>query len=73
MTKNNFNFFFNFKNKIMLLLAFLAIAIVYYLIQKDKIRKAEKRDIFKEKQEKKLQQLLEKAREEDAKKAEENK
>lgn len=56
----------------MLLLTFLAIAIVYYLIQKDKIRKAEKREIFKEKQEKKLQQLLEKAREEDAK-AEENK
>lgn len=57
----------------MLLLTFLAIAIVYYLIQKDKIRKAEKREIFKEKQEKKRQQLLEKAREEDAKKAEENK
>lgn len=57
----------------MLLLAFLAIAIVYYLIQKDKIRKAEKREVFKEKQEKKLQQLLEKAREEDVKKAEENK
>ncbi|GEN73298.1 hypothetical protein [Chryseobacterium lathyri] len=50
----------------MLLLIFLAIAIVYYLIQKDKIRKTEKREIFKEKQEKKLQQLLEKAREEDA-------
>ncbi|MBL1221903.1 hypothetical protein JET18_13705 [Chryseobacterium sp. L7] len=57
----------------MLLLTFLAIVIVYYLIQKDKIRKAEKREIFKEKQEKKLQQLLEKAREEDAKKAEESK
>lgn len=57
----------------MLLLTFLAIAIIYYLIQKDKIRKAEKREFFKEKQEKKLQQLLEKAREEDAKKAEESK
>ncbi|MBB6371568.1 hypothetical protein [Chryseobacterium shigense] len=57
----------------MLLLSFLVIAIVYYLIQKDKIRKTEKREIFKEKQEEKLQQLLEKAREEDARKAEENK
>ncbi|WP_157859412.1 hypothetical protein [Chryseobacterium angstadtii] len=55
------------------MLTFLAIAIIYYLIQKDKIRKAEKREFFKEKQEKKLQQLLEKAREEDAKKAEESK
>ncbi|UWX59611.1 hypothetical protein N0B40_14470 [Chryseobacterium oranimense] len=57
----------------MLLLSFLAIAIIYYLIQKDKIRRAEKRELFKEKQEEKLQQLLEKAREEDAKKAEDNK
>jgi len=57
----------------MLLLSFLAIAIIYYLIQKDKIRRADKREAFKEKQEEKLQQLLEKAREEDAKKAEENK
>lgn len=56
----------------MLLLTFLAIAIAYYLIQKDKIRKAEKREAFKEKQEIKLQQLLEKAREEDTRKAEEN-
>ncbi|AZA47576.1 hypothetical protein EG346_04965 [Chryseobacterium carnipullorum] len=44
----------------MLLLAFLAIAIVYYLIQKDKIRKAEKRDIFKEKQEKNYNSFLKK-------------
>lgn len=44
----------------MLLLAFLAIAIVYYLIQKDKIRKAEKRDIFKEKQEKNCNSFLKK-------------
>ncbi|SIS35795.1 hypothetical protein SAMN05421639_103426 [Chryseobacterium shigense] len=57
----------------MLLLTFLAIAIIYYLIQNDKIRKAEKREIFKEKQEEKRQQLLEKAREEDAKKAKESK
>jgi hypothetical protein len=57
----------------MLLLSFLTIAIIYYLIQKDKIRRVEKREIFKEKQEEKLQQLLEKAREEDSKKAEENK
>ncbi|SHH00533.1 hypothetical protein SAMN05421866_1795 [Chryseobacterium oranimense] len=52
----------------MLLLSFLAITIIYYLIQKDKIRRAEKRELFKEKQEEKLQQLLKKAREEDAKK-----
>jgi len=57
----------------MLLLSFLAITIIYYLIQKDKIRRAEKRELFKEKQEEKLQQLLKKAREEDAKKAEDNK
>lgn len=44
----------------MLLLSFLAITIIYYLIQKDKIRKAEKRELFKEKQEEKLQQLLKK-------------
>ncbi|WP_343611649.1 hypothetical protein [Chryseobacterium oranimense] len=57
----------------MLLLSFLAITIIYYLIQKDKIRRAEKRELFKEKQEEKLQQLFKKAREEDAKKAEDNK
>lgn len=44
----------------MLLLAFLAIAIVYYLIQKNKIRKAEKRDVFKEKQEKNCNSFLKK-------------
>ena len=55
----------------MLLLSFLTIAIIYYLIQKDKINRNNKRMLFKTKQEEKLHNLLKRAREEDAKKAEE--
>lgn len=54
----------------MLLLMFIAIAVVYYFIQKDKIRRNEKREDFKIRQEEKLTQLLKNAREEDQRKQE---
>lgn len=57
----------------MILFVFISIAVIYYLIQSNKIKRVQKREYFKEKQEEKLKQLLEQAREEDAKKAEENK
>ncbi|MDR3024358.1 hypothetical protein [Chryseobacterium sp.] len=56
----------------MLLLVFISIAIIYYLIQKQKITRMEKREDFKAKQEEKIQDLLEKAREEDIKNKENN-
>ena len=56
----------------MLLLAFISIAVIYYLIQKQKITRIEKREDFKVKQEEKLQDLLRKAREEDIKIKESN-
>ncbi|MCU7614336.1 hypothetical protein N0B16_07790 [Chryseobacterium sp. GMJ5] len=48
-----------------IILIFIAVAIVYYIIQKDKIRRSEKREDFKIRQEEKLAQLLKNAREED--------
>lgn len=56
----------------MLLLVFTSIAIIYYLIQKQKIARTEKRENFKAQQEEKLQELLKKAREEDLKNKENN-
>ncbi|WP_167510711.1 hypothetical protein [Chryseobacterium sediminis] len=56
----------------MLLLVFISIAIIYYLIQKQKITRMEKREDFKAKQEEKIQDLLKKAREEDIKNKENN-
>ncbi|MDW9380973.1 hypothetical protein [Chryseobacterium sp. JV558] len=56
----------------MLLLVFISIAIIYYLIQKQKITRIEKREDFKAKQEEKIQDLLKKAREEDIKNKESN-
>ena len=56
----------------MILLVFISIAIIYYLIQKQKITRTEKREDFKAKQEEKLQDLLKKAREEDLKNKENN-
>ena len=52
----------------MILFIFIAIAVIYYLIQKDKIRRSEKREDFKIRQEEKLAQLLKNAREEDQRK-----
>ncbi|WP_332453288.1 hypothetical protein [Chryseobacterium aquaticum] len=49
----------------MLILIFVAITVIYYLIQRDKIRRSEKREDFKIRQEEKLAQLLKNAREED--------
>lgn len=56
----------------MLLLVFISIAIIYYLIQKQKITRIEKREDFKAKQEENLQDLLKKAREEDLRNKENN-
>ncbi|MDR6463999.1 hypothetical protein [Chryseobacterium sediminis] len=56
----------------MLLLVFISIAIIYYLIQKQKITRMEKREDFKARQEEKIQDLLKKAREEDIKNKESN-
>lgn len=55
-----------------IILIFIAVAIVYYIIQKDKIRRSEKREDFKIRQEEKLAQLLKNAREEDRRKQENN-
>lgn len=56
----------------MLLLIFISIAVIYYLIQKQKIAKTEKREDFKAKQKEKLQDLQKQAREEDLKIKENN-
>lgn len=56
----------------MLLLAFISIVIIYYLMQKQKVARAEKREDFKSKQEEKIQDFLKKAREEDFKNKENN-
>ena len=56
----------------MLLLVFISIVIIYYLMQKQKVARAEKREDFKSKQEEKIQDLLQKAREEDFKNKENN-
>ncbi|MCD1119058.1 hypothetical protein [Chryseobacterium turcicum] len=49
----------------------IMITVIYYLIQRDRIIKNEKREILKFKQEEKLAELLKKAKEEDLKKKEE--
>lgn len=56
----------------MLILIFVAITVIYYLIQRDKIRRSEKREDFKIRQEEKLAQLLKNAREEDQRKHDNN-
>ncbi|WP_129535266.1 hypothetical protein [Chryseobacterium sp. 3008163] len=56
----------------MLILIFIAITVIYYLIQRDKIRRSEKREDFKIRQEEKLAQLLKNAREEDQRKYDNN-
>ncbi|WP_347219818.1 hypothetical protein [Chryseobacterium sp.] len=56
----------------MLLLVFISIAIIYYLIQKQKITRIEKREESKAKQEEKFQNILKKAREEDIRNKESN-
>lgn len=56
----------------MLILIFIAITVIYYLIQRDKIRRSEKREDFKIRQEEKLAQLLKNAREEDQRKHDNN-
>ncbi|MBW7675528.1 hypothetical protein [Chryseobacterium chendengshani] len=55
-----------------LILIFVAITVIYYLIQRDKIRRSEKREDFKIRQEEKLAQLLKNAREEDQRKHDNN-
>lgn len=56
----------------MLIVIFVAITVIYYLIQRDKIRRSEKREDFKIRQEEKLAQLLKNAREEDQRKHDNN-
>lgn len=56
----------------MLLLVFISIVVIYYIIQKQKITRTEKREDFKVKQEEKLQDLLKQTREEDLKNKENN-
>jgi hypothetical protein len=56
----------------MLILIFVAITVIYYLIQRDKIRRSEKKEGFKIRQEEKLAQLLKNAREEDKRKHDNN-
>lgn len=56
----------------MLILIFVAITVIYYLIQRDKIRRSEKREDFKIRQEEKLAQLLKNAKEEDQRKHDNN-
>ena len=56
----------------MLILIFIAITVIYYLIQRDKIRRSEKREDFKIRQEEKLAQLLKNAREEDQRRQQNN-
>lgn len=54
-----------------LVIIMIAITVIYYLIQRDRIIRNEKREILKSKQKEKLAELLRKAKEEDAKKKEE--
>ncbi|WP_265428891.1 hypothetical protein [Chryseobacterium sp. YIM B08800] len=54
-----------------LLIIMITITVIYYLIQRDRIIRNEKREILKFKQEEKLAELLKKAKEEDLKKKEE--
>lgn len=54
-----------------LVIIMITITVIYYLIQRDRIIKNEKREILKFKQEEKLAELLKKAKEEDLKKKEE--
>lgn len=56
----------------MLILIFVAITVIYYLIQRDKIKRSEKREDFKIRQEEKLAQLLKNAKEEDQRKHDNN-
>lgn len=50
----------------------ISITVIYYLIQRDKIIRNEKREILKSKQEEKLAELLKRAKEKDAKKEQNN-
>ncbi|MDN3695302.1 hypothetical protein QWZ06_25235 [Chryseobacterium tructae] len=56
----------------MVLLILISIAVIYYLIQKQKITRIEKREEFKSKQEEKLKDMLKKAKEEDLNNKENN-
>nr|WP_314493831.1 hypothetical protein [uncultured Chryseobacterium sp.] len=56
----------------MLLLIFAVITVIYYFIQRDKIRRSEKREDFRIRQEDKLAELLENARKEDRKQYDNN-
>ena len=49
----------------------IAITVIYYLIQRDRIIRNEKREILKSKQEEQLAELIRKAKDEDDKKKEE--
>ena len=49
----------------------ITITVIYYLIQRERIIRNEKREILKSKQEEKLAELLKMAKEEDLKKKEE--
>ena len=52
----------------MIIYTFIAIAFIYYFMQRAKISRANKREKFKIKQEEKFNDLLKKARAEDAQK-----
>ncbi|MBW3520711.1 MULTISPECIES: hypothetical protein [unclassified Chryseobacterium] len=54
-----------------LVIIMITITVIYYLIQRDRIIRNEKREILKFKQEEKLAELLKMAKEEDLKKKEE--
>ncbi|WP_230636502.1 hypothetical protein [Chryseobacterium sp. LC2016-29] len=54
-----------------LVIIMITITVIYYLIQRERIIRNEKREIFKFKQEEKLAELLKMAKEEDLKKKEE--
>ncbi|WP_139420816.1 hypothetical protein [Chryseobacterium mulctrae] len=54
-----------------LIIIMITITVIYYLIQRERIVRNEKREILKFKQEEKLAELLKMAKEEDLKKKEE--
>ncbi|MBM7417924.1 MULTISPECIES: hypothetical protein [Chryseobacterium] len=54
-----------------LIIIMITITVIYYLIQRERIIRNEKREILKFKQEEKLAELLKMAKEEDLKKKEE--
>ena len=54
-----------------LIIIMITITVIYYLIQRERIIRNEKREILKFKQEEKLAELLQMAKEEDLKKKEE--